>query len=590
MPVGGAIMSLAIGRSFLSGSNNIVAIYHLPRSGCSKSSTNSLFRISERSLCGLSQSRRLTIPSFSLTSLLEASIRTSIRSSSSSSRAVMSYASKTSWDEAAESYFPSDEGVKETPPSSKSAGVRKWKSPASRERQDFRNSDAYEGDANGRATRSRNSESADTEQKDVERRSRYGGADRNRTDDKWQKPAAKGYRSREGGAYSARSGSDWQTRGKKPDYNIGQDDRAGYGDERSREGGAYSARSRSDWQTRGKKPDYNIGQDDRAGGYGDDRRWQAREYSPPLPVEGQAVYGVAPIISALQISRRTFYTLYMQENLLLNIGLGRRKDKGAITTIEKMAKGMGVTIKEASKHDLNMLVDNRPHQGLILDASPLELTPVDTLDPPVYQDNKTPVWVALDEVTDPQNFGAILRSAYFLGAEGVVVCAKNSAPLSGVVSKASAGAMEVMEVLFCKNMVRFLDRCKENGWRVVGASAESASVPVRQLPNGVATILVLGSEGKGLRTNVKRACDQLVSIAGASTSNQRPKYDFVAQDFEDEDLDVEEDEESVGRRGTESGLVSGPSAVDSLNVSVAAGILLYELLDSPTEKDTLLNN
>jgi len=74
--------------------------------------------------------------------------------------------------------------------------------------------------------------------------------------------------------------------------------------------------------------------------------------------------------------------------------------------------------------------------------------------------------LALDEVWDPQNFGALLRTAYFLRCDKVVVCRKNSAPLSAAVSRASAGAMEVMQVYSTDNMMRFLDKSKENGWQV----------------------------------------------------------------------------------------------------------------------------
>ncbi len=74
--------------------------------------------------------------------------------------------------------------------------------------------------------------------------------------------------------------------------------------------------------------------------------------------------------------------------------------------------------------------------------------------------------LALDEVWDPQNFGALLRTAFFLKCDKVVVCSKNSAPLSPAVSRASAGAMEVMPVYSTDNMMKFLDKSRENGWQV----------------------------------------------------------------------------------------------------------------------------
>lgn len=298
-------------------------------------------------------------------------------------------------------------------------------------------------------------------------------------------------------------------------------------------------------------------------------------------LKGEVIYGVGPVYAALQISRREFFCLYVQVNMPMDVGnASKKKDKKALEWVIRSAIERGLEVKEISKHDLNMLVDNRPHQGLVLDASPLELVLANELDAPLEENGKAPVWVALDEVTDPQNFGAILRSAYFLGAAGVVVCAKNSAPLSAVVSKASAGALEVMEIRSCKNMMKFLGKSSENGWRVVGATAAGSEiVPVRELPRGLATILVLGGEGKGLRTNVKMACDHLVCIPGlCSESQPKParrkgfnKKEGDAVDLDGEDGKPVHDLKSVGEDFI---------AVESLNVSVAAGILLHELLNS----------
>ena len=99
----------------------------------------------------------------------------------------------------------------------------------------------------------------------------------------------------------------------------------------------------------------------------------------------------------------------------------------------------------------------------MLDASPLEMVKIQELDAVLHDEEKGFLWVALDEVTDPQNLGAIIRSAYFFGASGVVLCAKNSALLSGVVSKASAGSLELMELRCCKNRMQFLASSAENG-------------------------------------------------------------------------------------------------------------------------------
>lgn len=136
------------------------------------------------------------------------------------------------------------------------------------------------------------------------------------------------------------------------------------------------------------------------------------------------------------------------------------------------------------------------------------------------EDRRPPVWLALDEVTDPQNLGGILRSAYFLGVDGVALCARNSAPLSPTVSKASAGALEVMELHEVNSLPRFLTMCQEAGWDVYGADAGPESVDVREVAVRGPCILVMGSEGFGLRPLVRQNCTALVRVAGVE---ERPE-------------------------------------------------------------------
>jgi 21S rRNA (GM2251-2'-O)-methyltransferase len=142
--------------------------------------------------------------------------------------------------------------------------------------------------------------------------------------------------------------------------------------------------------------------------------------------------------------------------------LGNKKDEKGASDILRIAKQKGITIREFPKHDLNMLTENRPHQGFVLRAAPLQFKKLDTLVP----SEEFQCVLALDEVWDPQNFGALLRTSHFLGVDKVVVCAKNSAPLSPTVSKASSGAAEIMDVYSTDNMMKFLDKSVENGWQV----------------------------------------------------------------------------------------------------------------------------
>ncbi|VVA99737.1 unnamed protein product [Arabis nemorensis] len=286
------------------------------------------------------------------------------------------------------------------------------------------------------------------------------------------------------------------------------------------------------------------------------KTWQEVTESSVPRMIGEVVYGVSPVLAALSVGRREFYALYVQEGLDLSSNNRKKKDKKGFEKVLKISEKLGLNIKETSKHDLNMVADNRPHQGLVLDASPLELVKLKELDPISSEEEKSSLWVALDEVTDPQNLGAIIRSAYFFGATGIVVCAKNSAPFSAVVSKASAGSLEVMELRYCKNMMQFLESSAENGWRVVGGSVSPKAVALNEVLPGSPTILVLGNEGTGLRPLVERSCTELVRISGNMPN------DVAATESDDA--------EGEGLRYF--------LAVESLNVSVAAGLFLHHLI------------
>ncbi|KAM1906504.1 hypothetical protein ACFX14_026266 [Malus domestica] len=290
---------------------------------------------------------------------------------------------------------------------------------------------------------------------------------------------------------------------------------------------------------------------------------EATESSVPRMI-GQSVYGVGPVLAALSAGRREFYALYIREGMDLSKNNRKKKDKKGFERILLMADKIGLNVKDVSKHDLNMATDNRPNQGLVLDTSPLEMVKINELEPVSVEEDKGSLWIALDEVTDPQNVGAIIRSAYFFGASGVVLCAKNSAPLSGVVSKASAGSLELMELRYCKNMMQFLTSSAENGWRVLGGSVSSKALPLNEVAPIVPTILVLGSEGTGLRPLVERSCTDLIRIPG------NIPVEITAGG-------VDDTETVEGKHACSAEEFRSLLAVESLNVSVAAGVLLHHL-------------
>ncbi|CAJ1949703.1 unnamed protein product [Cylindrotheca closterium] len=230
----------------------------------------------------------------------------------------------------------------------------------------------------------------------------------------------------------------------------------------------------------------------------------------------------------------------------------------------ELAEVHGIPVARVDKGILNTLSGNRPHQGMVLRCGKLFFESQSRINPP--RDSTEPkLWLVLDEVVDPQNLGALIRSAYFLGGQqklGVMVCSKNSAPPTPVVSAASAGALEVQTIYSTNNLPRTLQHAAEDGFRIIGASSSVPSTrdenpppmyDLQALPaiggeDDRPAILVLGSEGYGLRTMVAKACTEFVRIpSGVSTS------------ADDEMEDSEKD-------------------VDSLNVSVTGGILLWHML------------
>jgi 23S rRNA (guanosine2251-2'-O)-methyltransferase len=160
---------------------------------------------------------------------------------------------------------------------------------------------------------------------------------------------------------------------------------------------------------------------------------------------------------------------------------------------------------ETSAGELERLCDSPDHQGVVAEV-----------DPYPYGDARGmlrdgALLVALDQVQDPRNLGAVCRSAEFAGAAGVVIPERRSAAITPATCKASAGAVEHLEVALVRNLADWLSEAKEKGFWIWGADAEATQSPWSTDLTGP-TILVLGGEGKGLRPRVADSCDALVAL------------------------------------------------------------------------------
>ena len=198
----------------------------------------------------------------------------------------------------------------------------------------------------------------------------------------------------------------------------------------------------------------------------------------------------------------------------------------------ELARKAGVPVRIEPRQALDRLVPSGRHQGIVALAGAKAYVEPDEMLRAARDRNQPALVLLLDGVEDPHNLGAILRTAYCAGADGVVLPERRAAGITPVVEKASAGASEHLSVARVTNMNRALERLKEAGVWLVGLD-ERATQSFTEVDLTGPTGLVLGGEGKGLHEQVRAKCDFLVGIPTAG-------------------------------------------AIRSLNVSVAAGVVLYE--------------
>jgi len=233
------------------------------------------------------------------------------------------------------------------------------------------------------------------------------------------------------------------------------------------------------------------------------------------------ICGINPVLEALSSGNRHF------DRLLIAKGLRNRRVSEAISRASRLA----IPLRFETRETLDRMAGAVPHQGLIAVVSP---RPASTLEELLATARDPALFVVLDGVEDPRNLGAILRSAEAAGCDGVLLPDRHNAGLTETVNRASAGALEHVRLARIGNVVQSLEALKARGVWVVGFDAAGTerwdAVDYRH-----PVALVLGGEGKGMRRLVREHCDHLVSL---------PLFGHVA----------------------------------SLNVSVAAGIALYEVI------------
>lgn len=252
-------------------------------------------------------------------------------------------------------------------------------------------------------------------------------------------------------------------------------------------------------------------------------RPQEKKYTDPVETSAEKldiVAGKNPVYEALK-SGAPLDAIYVSH------------ETGGLSDIIALAKERDIPVKVVNDQKLSRLCGGVVHQGVVAEGACAQYVSLETLLARGRAQEEPPFYILCDEIEDPHNLGAIIRTAEAAGVTGLILPKRHSASLNATVGKTSAGAISWLPVARVSNLVSAMEELQQNGVWVYGTDAEGA--PYQTVDFTGATALVIGSEGFGMRRLVRDRCDAVVALP---------------------------------MRGH----------VNSLNASVAAGILIYEVV------------
>ena len=191
--------------------------------------------------------------------------------------------------------------------------------------------------------------------------------------------------------------------------------------------------------------------------------------------------------------------------------IAKGETDAALGHIASTARGKGIVVVEADRRKLDAMSVTHSHQGVIAVAAVREYASVSDILQSARGKGEAPLVVVCDELSDPHNLGAVIRTAEAAGAHGVIIPKRRSAGLTAIVAKTSAGAVSYLPVARVANLTALLRELKEEGLWVFGTAADGSTSLYQADLKGPAAI-VIGSEGDGMSRLVREQCDFLVSI------------------------------------------------------------------------------
>ena len=249
----------------------------------------------------------------------------------------------------------------------------------------------------------------------------------------------------------------------------------------------------------------------------------------PVSLPEDVIVGRNAVTEALKSGRAV-------NRLLVAEGDGQ----GSIREIVRLARESGAIVETVARSKIEAVARGFRHQGVLAYTSPVDYMPLDELLEAARAKSDAPFLLLLDELEDPHNLGAILRTADAVGVDGVLIPRRRSCPLSATVAKTSAGAVEYVPVARIGNIAQTIKALKDEGFWIIGADMDGTTDYFDADLTG-ATVLVVGNEGRGISRLVRESCDILVRIP------------------------------MLGK-------------INSLNVSVAGAVLMYESLRQRKKK------
>ncbi len=237
--------------------------------------------------------------------------------------------------------------------------------------------------------------------------------------------------------------------------------------------------------------------------------------------QNNIICGRNPVLEAVRSGREI-------DRLLVAHGVSG----GSVSAIIAKCSARGILIKEVSPQKLDYYCGGANHQGVAVMFASQEYSTVDEILETANERNEMPFIIICDEIEDPHNLGAIIRTAEACGVHGIIIPKRRSASLNATVAKTAAGALEYMKVARVTNISNTIDELKEKGVWVFGADMDGQNYTLLNYDTPCA--IVIGNEGKGIGTLVAKKCDGIISL---------PMH----------------------------------GKINSLNASVAAGVLMYEV-------------